>query len=104
MIEILIIILISAICGFMVGGMSGWNAGKDRTRKLIKFLVISMEDIRMESRCKAYYKQRAIVNGQMETAQKLEAELTAESSVFYPIQRAISDWCVNNNEKDPFAL
>lgn len=99
--------LIAAICmavGFIVGAFTGWDVGRNRARLLIGFMANKMEQIRLKSRIKAAKKEAYFSTGNVSEAQDLEDELRAESSVFMHIQKSISEWCVANNEKDPFAL
>lgn len=90
--------------GLVVGLFVGWGAGKNRTRRLLSFLSNKMEQLRMDSKLKVNRRDIANYYGDTQRADELTKELAAESCIFYDIQRAISNWCAANNEKDPFTL
>lgn len=99
-----VIITISVFVGFILGAYKGWEAGKIRTRRLLSLLTANMERLRQESRIKAERKNTYLDAGCVSGAQYLEDELHAESAIFMNIQYTISDWCINHDEKDPFAI
>jgi hypothetical protein len=101
--ELLIVIAVSVLVGFIVGTIEGWRAGEKKRQILIAFLVKRMERLRAASKIKVAQRDTADLCGNSHKADCLTRELDSESVIFYDIQHAISDWCINNNEKDPFA-
>lgn len=100
---VLFMLVISA-GSFLLGSFTGYMAGKRKALTLLDALVGTMEDLRRASKTKAYYKTNHIVNGRVDEGIRLENELAAESTIFYEVQNAVSDWCIENDLKDPFAL
>ena len=96
------IIAISVISGFALGVLEGWIAGKKRTRRLLSYLYNNMEKLRLESKLKVSRRDIAAHYKDKKRANELTTELSGESTIFYAVKSAICDWCVANNEQDPF--
>ena len=102
--SIIAVIIFSALTGFLFGGSLGYITGKKRSKLLIAYLANRMEQLRTDHVRKVKRMNIAAFNKDDRKVDYLTRELLAESTVFNDIQHAISDWCINNNEKDPFAL
>ena len=103
-IDILFAVAGSASTGVIVGVWIGLRSGTKRTRGLLSVMVNKMEHLRDESRLKVVRRYTAEIRGNYALKDELTKELHSEGKIFYAVQRTISDWCINNNEKNPFAL
>lgn len=103
-VDLIIGVLGAAATGCILGVFIGLNSERKRILSFISFLGNHMERLRDDSKFRAALRDIAKNYGDNDRADKITTELAAESIVFMDIQRAISDWCAANNEKDPFTL